>query len=110
DEPVAEPEPIQAAAVTHGSRDTLDARQLDAHLLPSLAGRPSWSTRQVKVDLDKPDLRIELANPNGQRAIVDAWASSQNDQHGPLVRVDWSDRLIEITPDEFALLKRRSTQ
>ncbi len=107
EKPIHEPEPIQAAAVTVG-RDSGD--DLDQRLLPSLAGRRSWNSKKVKVNLDQPELRVELANPSGQRRIVDAWSTNTTDARVPLVRVDWSEQLYEITPAEWASLRKRAGQ
>lgn len=109
DEPDVQPEPIQAAAVTTEFAAP-GGEAIDEHLLASLPGRRSWSARKVKLDLERPDLRVELSNPSGRRAIVDAWAGQSSDLRVPVVRVDFSDRLYEVTATEWQALQRRASR
>ena len=104
DRPVTEPQAVQAAAVSSAPDRASD---IDTRLLSSLNGRRSWSAKKAGVDLDRPELRVELANPSGQRRIVDAWSTSPT-ARVPMLRVDWSDQLYELTPAEWSSLRRRA--
>jgi hypothetical protein len=107
DEPSHEPEPIKASGVAMAAAPRDEGVDVDSHLLSNVTGRRSWSMRDAKVDADKPDLRVELDNPSGQRRIVDAWPATAQ-RKSAVVRIDWSERLYEITPAEWDALRQRA--
>ena len=76
---------------------TKDIAQQAATIIEQAQQRRSWPTRIVKFWEARPDVTLTL--PDGR--ILEAWASTD---YTPVLRIDRTDPLREITAEEFRLL------
>ena len=73
-------------------------------ILPVLSERRSWSINEVKIPIEHPDLAFEFWDASSIPYEAEIWDKNQNDYNVPMIRINSTDQLYEITEEEFVKL------